>query len=100
MQALPDIGGSGVFRSSDNGNTWQEVASPIDKGDKIFVSDDAIIVASDNFIWRSLDDGDSWDLVEQFALTGISSFARAGAKLFATGTRSYGLLWTMGGAGP
>jgi len=77
------ISGSGLWRSSDNGNTWQEVASPIENGDKIFVSGNAIIVADDNFIWRSLDDGDSWDLVEQFALTGISSFARAGTRLFA-----------------
>src|SRR5947207_5956879 len=73
---------SGIARSSDNGNTWQELASPIDKGDKIFVSDNAIIVASDNLIWRSLDDGASWDLVEKFALQGIKSFARAGTKLF------------------
>src|SRR5204863_1633951 len=79
-------GGGGVFRSSDNGNTWQEVPSPIKIGDKIFVSDNAIIVAEDNFIWRSLDDGASWDIVEQFALTGTSSFARAGTKLFAAQT--------------
>ena len=72
------ISGSGVWRSSDNGNTWQEVDSPIDKGDKVFVSDNAIIVASDNFIWRSLNDGATWDLVEQFALTGTSSFAGRG----------------------
>jgi photosystem II stability/assembly factor-like uncharacterized protein len=86
-----NLSASGVFRSSDNGDTWQSVASPIDKGDKIFVSDNAIIVASDNFIWRSLDDGDSWSLVEQFALTGISSFARVGTKVFATGTT---VIWT------
>jgi photosystem II stability/assembly factor-like uncharacterized protein len=77
------ISGSGLWRSSNNGNTWQEVASPIENGDKIFVSGNAIIVADDNFIWRSLDDGASWDLVEKFALTGISSFARAGTRLFA-----------------
>lgn len=86
-----NLGASGIFRSSDNGDTWQSVASPIVKGDKIFVSDDAIIVASDNFIWRSLSDGASWTLVEQFALTGTSSFARAGTKLFATGTT---VIWT------
>lgn len=85
------ISGSGIFRSADNGNTWQVVSSPIDKADKIFVSDNAIIVASDNFIWRSLSDGASWTLVEQFALTGISSFGRAGTKLFATGTT---VIWT------
>src|SRR5205814_3448222 len=43
----------------------------------------AVIVAEDNFIWRTLDDGDSWELVEQFALTGVQSFGRAGTKLFA-----------------
>jgi len=77
------LGGNGVWRSTDNGNTWQVVSSPIENGGKIIVSDNAIIVAEDNFIWRSTDDGASWDVVEQFALTGVSSFARAGTKLFA-----------------
>lgn len=90
---------SGISRSGDNGNTWKEVASPLQNGGKIIVSDNAIIVASDNFIWRSLDDGASWDIVEQFALSGINSFARVGTKLFATGSTS-GLPWTMAGVGP
>jgi len=81
-----NVNGSGIFRSSDNGDTWQELPSPIDTGDKIFVSDNAIIVASDNFIWRSTNDGNSWDVVEEFALTGIHSFARAGTTLFAAET--------------
>jgi photosystem II stability/assembly factor-like uncharacterized protein len=76
------LGGNGVWRSTDNGNTWQVVPSPIDNGGEMIVSDNAIIVAEDNFIWRSTDDGASWDVVEQFALTGISSFGRAGTKLF------------------
>jgi photosystem II stability/assembly factor-like uncharacterized protein len=88
---FPNLNASGISRSSDNGNTWESVTSPFIKGDKVFVSDNAIIVASDNFIWRSLSDGASWTLVEQFALTGISSFARAGTKLFATGTTA---IWT------
>ena len=78
-----NVNGSGIFRSSDNGDTWQEVPSPIDSGDKLFVSDNAIIVANSNFIWRSLTDGASWELVEQFALSGIGSFARVGTKLLA-----------------
>jgi photosystem II stability/assembly factor-like uncharacterized protein len=78
--ALPN--NSGIGRSTDNGNTWQVVPSIITDGGEIIVSDNAIIVAEDNFIWRSTDDGMSWDVVEQFALTGISSFARAGTKLF------------------
>jgi photosystem II stability/assembly factor-like uncharacterized protein len=82
--ALP--GDSGIARSSDNGNTWQVIPSIITNAGKSIVSDNAIIVAEDNFIWRSTDDGASWDVVEQFALTGISSFAKAGTKLFGAST--------------
>jgi photosystem II stability/assembly factor-like uncharacterized protein len=81
--ALPND--SGVARSTDNGNTWQVIPSIITDAGESIVSDNAIIVAEDNFIWRSTDDGASWDVVEQFALTGISSFARAGTKLFGAG---------------
>ena len=82
--ALPK--NSGLARSTDNGNTWQVVPSIITDAGAAIVSDNAIIVAEDNFIWRSTDDGASWDIVEQFALTGISSFARAGTKLFGAAT--------------
>jgi len=94
-------GSSGVARSTDDGNTWQDVASPIENGGESIVSDNAIIIAEDNFIWRSTDDGASWDVVEQFALTGISSFARAGTKLFAAATTGFhtstdnGARWTF-----
>jgi photosystem II stability/assembly factor-like uncharacterized protein len=77
---------SGIARSSDNGNTWQVVPSIITNAGESIVSDNAIIVAEDNFIWRSTDDGMSWDVVEQFALTGVSSFAKAGTKLFGAAT--------------
>jgi len=80
FSALPNE--SGIGRSTDNGNTWQVVPSIITNAGKSIVSDNAIIVAEDNFIWRSTDDGMSWDVVEQFALTGIGAFARAGTKLF------------------
>jgi photosystem II stability/assembly factor-like uncharacterized protein len=80
FNALP--GESGIARSTDNGNTWQSVEAPITDAGKAIVSNDAIIVAEDNFIWRSTDDGASWDPVEQFNLTGISSFARIGTKIF------------------
>src|SRR4030095_5990753 len=80
FSALPND--SGVARSTDNGNTWQIVPSIITNAGESIVSDNAIIVAEDNFIWRSTDDGVSWDVVEQFALTGIGSFAKAGTKLF------------------
>jgi photosystem II stability/assembly factor-like uncharacterized protein len=78
--ALPNE--SGIARSTDNGITWQIVPSIITNAGEAIVSDNAIIVAEDNFIWRSTDDGMSWDVVEQFALTGIGSFAKAGTKLF------------------
>src|SRR5262245_21648187 len=78
--ALPN--NSGIARSTDNGNTWQVVPSIITNAGESIVSDNAIIVAEDNFIWRSTDDGMSWDVVEQFALTGIGAFAKAGTKLF------------------
>src|SRR4030095_9831772 len=80
FDALP--GKSGIARSTNDGNTWQIVPSPIANAGETIVSDNAIIVAEDNFIWRSTDDGLSWDVVEQFALTGIRSFGRAGEKLF------------------
>ena len=80
FSALPND--SGVARSTDNGNTWQVVPSIITNAGESIVSDNAIIVAEDNFIWRSTDDGMSWDVVEQFALTGIGGFAKAGTKLF------------------
>ena len=80
FSALPND--SGIARSTDNGDTWQVVPSIITNAGESIVSDNAIIVAEDNFIWRSTDDGMSWDIVEQFALTGIGSFAKAGTKLF------------------
>jgi photosystem II stability/assembly factor-like uncharacterized protein len=80
FNALPSQ--SGIARSTDNGNTWQAVDAPIEDAGKAIVSDDAIIVAEDNFIWRTTNDGESWDLVEKFNLTGISSFARIGTKIF------------------
>jgi photosystem II stability/assembly factor-like uncharacterized protein len=80
FSALPND--SGIARSTDNGNTWQIVPSIITNAGESIVSDNAIIVAEDNFIWRSTDDGATWDVVEQFALTGIGAFAKAGTKLF------------------
>jgi photosystem II stability/assembly factor-like uncharacterized protein len=83
FSALPND--SGVARSTDNGNTWQVIPSIITNAGESIVSDNAIIVAEDNFIWRSIDDGMNWDVVEQFALTGIGAFARVGTKLFGAG---------------
>ena len=46
--ALPNE--SGIARSTDNGNTWQVVPSIITNAGEAMVSDNAIIVAEDNFI--------------------------------------------------
>ena len=80
-----NIGQSGIYRSTDNGLTWQQVPSPVSDAGKMFVSDDAIIVAAGAFIWRSIDDGASWQLVYQFALSGTTGFGRAGNTLFEIG---------------
>ncbi|MEO8665811.1 MAG: T9SS type A sorting domain-containing protein, partial [Ignavibacteria bacterium] len=76
-------GVSSVFRSSDNGENWQQIPSPIIYANEVFVSGDAILVAEFNFIWRSTDEGISWEPVEQFALSGVYSFAKSGGKIFA-----------------
>ncbi len=76
---------SSIYRSNDDGEIWSQVASPIEDANKVFVSDDAVIVSEFNFIWRTTDDGDSWELAEKFALSGVTSFARAGGKVFGAG---------------
>jgi len=48
FSALPN--NSGIARSTDNGNTWQVVPSIITNAGESIVSDNAIIVAEDNFI--------------------------------------------------
>jgi hypothetical protein len=95
--ALP--GDSGIARSTDNGNTWQVIPSIITNAGKSIVSDNAIIVAEDNFIWRSTDDGASWDVVEQFALTGISSFAKPAQSYLVRPRRALRHPQIMGRAG-
>lgn len=76
--SAPSVGQSGIYRSTDNGLTWQQVPSSVSDAGKMFVSDNAIVVAAGNFIWRSVDDGSSWQLVYQYALSGTTGFARAG----------------------
>lgn len=80
---------NGVYKSSDNGNTWAVVNSPIDDAGNVFVSGNAIIVSNFNFIWRSINDGRTWQLTEQFALSGINDFAKADTTLFAASSSGY-----------
>ena len=76
---------SSIYKSTNNGNTWQQLSSPIQNGNEVFITGNAILVAEDNFIWRSTDDGGSWDPVEQFALSGVHSFAQSGNRIYGAG---------------
>jgi len=76
---------SGIYKSTNGGLNWVQVPSPINEANEIFISGNTILVAEDNFIWRSTDDGGNWDPVEQFALSGIRSFAQSGSRLLGAG---------------
>jgi len=76
---------SSIYRSADNGESWQTVESPITDANEVFVSGNAVIVSEFNFIWRTTDDGDSWELAEKFALSGVTQFAKSGNKIFGAG---------------
>src|SRR4030095_16436369 len=76
---------SGIYRSNDTGNTWTQINSIIEVPNQIFANSTAIIVSEDNFIWQSLDDGASWDVTEQFALSGVWSFTQSGNRIIGAG---------------
>jgi hypothetical protein len=76
---------SSIYRSTNGGLDWVQLPSPINEANKIFISGNTILVAEHNFIWRSTDDGGNWDPVEQFALSGIRSFAQSGTRFLAAG---------------
>src|ERR1051325_7644845 len=64
----------GLFRSSDGGQSWTNlVPNSISRVNFLFVNGDAILLGSDNFIWRSVNNGDSWSLVYHYVLSGIYS---------------------------
>jgi photosystem II stability/assembly factor-like uncharacterized protein len=57
--------GAGFYRSTDHGETWSRVPSPIASGHSIMVYKDSVLFVSDyygNFggVYRSNDDGSSW----------------------------------------
>ena len=81
--------GTSVFRSVNNGNSWQPVTSPLQLATKVFASDEAVIVGERNVIWRSTDDGVTWSAVEQSGANNITSFGRAGGRLFAGTSDGY-----------
>lgn len=63
--------GNGVFRSSDNGSTWEEVNTGITSYyvNAISASDQVLLVGTGSGLFRSTDDGASWNNVNN----GLSS---------------------------
>lgn len=59
--------GHGVFKSTDNGQTWQKISpnGPTESFDIIFINSKGYIFASDKYddVWRSIDDGKNWTKV-------------------------------------
>src|SRR5690606_35243793 len=80
--------GPGVFRSSNNGNTWLETTGIADKSVRAFAKNSSYIFACTwgGGIFRSNDDGASWESV---GLTneGFRSIYAAGEKIFAGGSK-------------
>lgn len=71
-----EYGGGGVFRSNDNGNTWQEVAynvwvtsMVIDPNDVLYIGCTAEF-GGQGGVFRSIDNGESWELI----VSGMSNY--------------------------
>ncbi|HEX6941579.1 MAG TPA: hypothetical protein VF128_01560, partial [Gemmatimonadaceae bacterium] len=76
---------SAIYRSTDDGQSWVQVPSPINEPNAVFASGDALIVSESNFIWRTIDDWVTWEVAEQFALSGVYSFTKSGNRIIGAG---------------
>lgn len=63
------VEGNGIYRSVDDGSTWQAIDFTLDNPDFRFVNkirvgaDSTLFAATEKGIWRSTDVGDNWNLV-------------------------------------
>jgi hypothetical protein len=84
--------GSGLFKSSTQGNSWNDANGNALNSSTIFAitfSAPHLVVVADNLIFYSDDSGNSWffDASSPFILTGIPSFITAGdSVMVSTGT--------------
>ncbi len=72
---FPELGGALVFRSEDDGSTWQDIThdatGSFAGGVAVSVTDPAVLyLATDDAVFRSVDDGESWGV----ATTGARYF--------------------------
>jgi photosystem II stability/assembly factor-like uncharacterized protein len=87
----------GLFRSSDEGATWQAlVPQSITSAEYLFVNGANIIASSGNFLWTSTDNGTNWSLRYQYALSGVKTMAAIGNTIISARTAliSYDNGWT------
>jgi photosystem II stability/assembly factor-like uncharacterized protein len=92
------VTGNGIFKSTNRGNTWTQLASTILNDDFLYVnviavdpSDEDILVAGTNTgIYKSIDGGDSWNEVynEAYEVQDIVADPRDFTTLYAA---AYGL---------
>ena len=63
------VEGNGIYRSTDDGLTWQAIAMTLDNPDFRFVNkirvaaDSTLFAATGKGLWRSTDVGDNWQLI-------------------------------------
>jgi photosystem II stability/assembly factor-like uncharacterized protein len=83
------LGNAGVYRSVNDGFTWQQVESfPIDINDSKIITDryGYIYYRVQGGIYRSTDDGNTWNRISSDEQTGITDFLITRKGYFVTGT--------------
>lgn len=83
-----DVGGSGLYRSADNGNNW-EIAFPARlsltyNNRTVVTSDGLLFTASDSVLYRSADNGTTWEEILAVDGSEISGTAIGGGDILYT----------------
>lgn len=94
---------NGIFRSSDNGATWERVNNGITNSQisDIAVCGPNVFAATYNALFRSLDNGESWVKAGIHFDTTFISFAVNGSTIFVTAKENvyrstdYGISWEV-----